>query len=284
LLKLSGIFAYKAAWSDVKQLIKANWAFVIIGGISFANFRVANVLISKFLGVEDVANYEIAYKVFAIAQMIPVIISSSVFPALVKYYRDGDLSQFRNLYKKVYLYYLLFGAISFTFVFSFADTLLPFAFGSKYDAASMSTIQMFLTMLVFPTAYLQANVIVAMKMEKADMWFNVVLLGLNLLISTLGLTFYPSLFVINIAFFVSFLIFHILQDILLTKKGVGTLSNTAVFYLGLAALVMLYIGLSQWLDRGILFLLFWMTMSLLIFVAFKWRLKGKVLVTGKVEG
>lgn len=270
LLSLMGVIRQKIRFNDVKNIIFSNWAFIIIGSISVIYWRIGNLIISKTLTAMDIANYEIAFKLFSISQIIPVIISSTVFPILVKYFKNNEMDSFRKFYQNVFLVYLLFGFFTFTFIYSFADFILPFAFGAKYSGTTEPTKLMFMTILVFPTALLQANVLVAMKLEKLDMALNVTSLVVNIALSLIGLSFYKSLAVINWSIFASFFIFHFLQDIILLKHKLTNLRHVSLFYIASIVFVVAYIVLLKVVHPLVLFVLVWGLMGLTA-----WRYFGK---------
>lgn len=257
LLSMGKVLKQRLRLSDLRDIVFANWAFVIIGSISVIYWRIGNLIISKSLTALDIANYEIAFKLFSISQIIPVIISSTVFPILVNYFKEGDLDGFRKFYHNVFGVYLLFGLGTFTFMYSFGEYLLPWAFGEKYAGATTPTIMMFATILIFPTALLQANVLVSMKLEKLDMILNVTSLVVNIALSIIGLAFYKSLAVINVSIFTSFLVFHLLQDIILLRRGMARIKTVAGFYIVTAAFVVAYIFLQRFINPMVLFVLVW---------------------------
>jgi O-antigen/teichoic acid export membrane protein len=261
-MSLRSLWNYPLAWSEVKKIVFANWPFIIIGSVSIAYWRISNIIISKTLPLADVAHFEISFRVFAIAQILPLIVSMSVFPALVQQFKTGIPADFRNYYKKVFNYYLLFGLFAYTFIYSFADTLIPWAFGSAYQGTGVYTKEMFLTILIFPTALLQANVLVAMNKERSDMWFNVISLVLNIVFCCTGFLFVKSLTTVNLAIFFSFLIFHICQDVLLVRKGIVTLGHVLKFYVLTGSLAGIYILLSFKFPPVLLFTGYWFLVAL----------------------
>ncbi len=258
LISLHSLLKYKLSFIDIRHLIILNWPFVIIGSVSMVNWRLANIIISKTLTIADIANYEISYKVFSIAQLLPVVVSTTVYPLLVKLYAEGDMDRFRSLYKMTHLYYLLFGLFSYTFIYTFSDFLIPLAFGSRYVFSAVYTKQLFLTMLVFPTAFLQANILIAMRYEKNDMWLNIILLLANIIICLIGLHYIKSLAVVTISIFLSFLIFHILQDIFMIKVNVSTIRHAFTFYAISLVAVISYILLSKAFGSYFAFFTFWL--------------------------
>jgi O-antigen/teichoic acid export membrane protein len=261
-ISLRSLWRYPLAWSEVKKIVFANWPFIIIGSVSMAYWRISNIIISKTLPLADVAHFEISFRVFAIAQILPLIVSMSVFPAMVQQFKTGTLLDFRNYYKKVFNYYLLFGLFAYTFIYSFADTLIPWAFGNAYINTGTYTKEMFLTILIFPTALLQANMLVAMNMERADMWLNVTSLVLNIVFCFTGFLFVKSLTTVNFAIFFSFLIFHICQDVLLLRKGLVTFGHVLKFYLLTGLLAGIYVLLSFKFPPVVLFTGYWLLLAL----------------------
>ena len=255
-VNIRSLLKFKVSFLDVKTLVIINWAFIIIGGVSIINWRVANIIISKMLTSFDVANYEISFKIFSIAQILPVVVSTSVFPMLIKLYNEQH-GKFLTFYKQVHLYYLLFGLFAYTFIYSFAGKLIPLVFGVSYNSNAEYTKIMFLTILVFPTALLQANVLITMKLEKLDMALNIVALIINFSMCLIGLHYIRSLNIVNYSIFASFLIFHIAQDFILVKRGITSIRSALSFYLFSAAFIYGYIQFSSLLNPYFLFIVVW---------------------------
>lgn len=257
LASFKSIIKNKVTFSDFKRLIIANWPFIIVGSIAIIYWRIGSILISKFLSVKDVAVYEIAYKFFSLAQIIPVIISASVFPELLKTYKEEGKEAFNNLYKLFYKVYLVFGFLVFSFMYSFADDLVLLGFGDNFASAGFFTKEMFLTILIFPTAILQANVLIILNMEKKDMWFNIISFIVNFTLSFAGLFYVKSLSVINLSIFASFVVFHLLQDTVMVKQKITNYLSIFSSYLLLFACWAFYVFGSSYVNHYLLFIAFW---------------------------
>jgi O-antigen/teichoic acid export membrane protein len=254
--------------SEVREMIFPNWAFIVIGSIAIVYWRIGNIIISKTLAAVDVANYEIAFKIFSIAQILPVIVSSTVFPMLVKAYSENT-EKLKQLYKQVYVGYWLFSLMAFTFIFSFSDVLVPLAFGTRYATAAISTKEMFLTIVVFPTVLLQANVLVAMKMERLDMWFNLASLCVYLILCFIGFLYISSLSAVTLSIFFSFVVFHIMQDIVLIRKKITGIGHALTFYFVTAAGLWLYYMLSDKINPYALFTGVWVIVGTICLVSYQ---------------
>jgi O-antigen/teichoic acid export membrane protein len=240
-LDLKLLFTYKISLAEISKIVRLNWPFLVIGSVSIVYWRIGNIIISKMLSLLDVAVYEISFRVFSVFQILPVVISASLFPHLVSLYNSGDTIQFNACYKKYFYFFLVYGLFVYTFMYSFSGQIIPFVFGQKYATASAYTVQMFLTMLLFPTGILQATVLISMKLEKIDMKINIISLIVGVALILAGLSFIQSLTVVNISIFISFLVFHICQDYILIKRKVLTLKSAMNFYFLTAAFVIVYI-------------------------------------------
>jgi O-antigen/teichoic acid export membrane protein len=229
-----------------------------------------NMLIANYLTLIDVAHYEISFKLFSMAEVIPVILSTSLFPTLLKKLKEDKEGAIR-FYKNVFLGYALYGCMAFTFIYSFSDQIIPWLFGVKFIATPIYCKEMFLTMLVFPTAILQANLLVALRQEKVDMWLNIASLVFNVLISITGLYFVKSITVINLSILLSFLIFHLLQDHFLIKSKIISLKSALYFYVFITIGLVVYFILSQYLMPIFVFLIFW---SLIMVVLYYYKVAG----------
>jgi O-antigen/teichoic acid export membrane protein len=265
---LREIIRVKIDWAEIKKIVLANWSFIVISSLSIVNWRIGNILVSKILTIQDVAKYEIAFKFFSLAYLIPIIVASSLYPMLINAFNEGP-EKLKKLYSKAYVPLSIYGFLSFTFIYAFADILIPFIFGKSYSDAAFYCKQMFYVMLIFPTIFLQASVILSIKLEKFDMICNLVSVMVNILICIIGFQFYKSLTVVNVAIFSAFFVFHIIQDMILIKHKITNLKHVILFYLLTTALTGLFIFSDSYLNSGINFGLFWLVLFIIGISQFK---------------
>ncbi len=266
-VNLRHIISVKVSLNELKQIIGTNWAFVIIGSVSIIYWTIGNILVSKILALRDVVNYEVSYKLFAMAEILPVIVSTSIYPLLLNAFKDG-IRKMHAVYKKSFLVYWMYGLLAFTFIYSFADLVIPFLFGEKYVETPKYCKEMFLTILIFPTALLQANVLVTMKLEKLDMWCNTASLVVNLILCGIGFYYFKTLSVVNYAIFFSFLAFHIIQDIVLIIRKITTVGHVLTFYICSFCIVACYYFLAEQFSKEWLFFIFWGIIGAIVMAIF----------------
>jgi O-antigen/teichoic acid export membrane protein len=219
--------------------------------------------------------YEISFRVFSIGQILPIIISASLYPHLIGLNNSGDKLKLNKYYKKYFYLFGLYGLFMYTFIYSFADQIIPYVFGHAYSATPIYTKQMFLTLLLFPTAILQATMLNSMKLERVDMGINVISLIVSILSMIVGLSFSKSLSVINYSIFISFLVFHICQDAILLKKGITTLMNILQFYSVITIFILGYVLLAPKLSPPILFFTTWSLGIIVFMIAQKAQMNSK---------
>jgi O-antigen/teichoic acid export membrane protein len=253
---------------EIGVILQKNIYFVIIGSVSVVYWSLGSLLVSKILQLDQVADYEISFKLFSMAEIIPVMVSASVFPILVEKGKSNPVER-NQFYRKLYLAYAMYGLLAFTFVYSYASILIPTLFGEKYIHTASFCIQMFWTIVVFPTALLQANLLISLNMEKTDMWLNLSSLALNFLIALFGLTIFKHLSVVNYAILISFLFFHIAQDIILVQIGIYKISDALLFYTSTVLLLFSFQFLSSFVSSVYFFFLFWMFFGFVLWIYYK---------------
>ncbi len=264
LIKISKIFQLHLDTAVIFKTLYNNRYFLIIGSISVLFWSVGNILVSKFLDIERVADYEISFKLFTMAEIIPVMVSSTVFPVLVEKLKLNHLKS-DNFIRTVFIANLLYGLFVYTFIISFSKDLIPLLFGQKYNLTADYCNEMFLTILFFPSVLFQANLLVALKMERIDMYLNLLSLLINVGLAISGLYITKSLSAINYSIFISFFVFHLSQEIYLIKKGITQIEHAFAFYFILIFILFGYAVFKTLIPVLYLFPIFW-TVILFVFL------------------
>ena len=280
-INLKSLWKAKISYIDLKALVLKNWQFIVIGSISIIYWKIANIIISKKLTLQDVANYEISFRIFYIFTIVPLVASATIFPHFIAYFTKKDKLGLKQFYHKIFFVYASLALISYAFLYTFAGLIIPIAFGNSYSGAVLCLQQMALTFLILPTVLLQANLIVSIGLEKMDMWFNIVSLVFNVAGCFIGLYFMQSLGVINYSIFISFTIFHVLQDVLLIWKKYTTLKHAILFYALIAILVFGYRYLIEDLNPYIGFSIFCFVLLIVSIVVFFSKQKNEELANIK---
>lgn len=255
---------------DILKTIYTNRYFLFIGTISVLFWSFGGILVSKFLSLGDVAHYEISYKLFTMAEVIPLMVLNTLFPVIVKRINEKHFDN-KHYFKLLSLGNLLYGLMAYTFIFSFSGEFIPILFGSNYAETHVFCTEMFLTMTIFPSVLFQANLLVALKQEKRDMYLNLLSLIINIVIASIGLYFSRSLSSVTYSIFISFFVFHLSQEYFLIKSGISNIKDAALLYIFLLGGIVLYPMLSQYISVYFLYPLIWVVIFILFIPAVKNR-------------
>lgn len=244
---IKNVLIEKIKLNDFKNIVFKNWAFVIISSVAILNWRIGSIIVSKYLSIENIGYYEISLKFLSIAYIIPIIVSTSIYPLIIKTYNKG-IEETKRLYKMFHFFFFMYGLITYAIVYRYASVMIPYFLGGKYNPSITYTQQMFCVMLIFPTILLQANFLVAMKKEKIDMYCNITSLIINVVLCFVGLHFIKSIIVVNASIIISFLIFHLMQDYILIKIKISNIFHL-IFFLIIIAWTLLYFNWSNEIEN-----------------------------------
>ncbi len=264
-LNLRQVIMYNVKFVEIRNIITANWSFVIMGTLSVIYWRLGNIIVSKVLTKNDIANYEISFKLLSIAFVLPTILSTTIYPMLIKAFNNG-IDALKSLFSTIYLPYSAYGILAYSFVCSYADFFIPLLFGNKFGNTAVYCREMFMIILIFPTFLLQAELLITMKLEKLDMVCNVISIAVNLILILTGLHFYKSLSVINFSIFISIFIFHVVQDVILIRKKIVSISHVLLFYFTVISIILLYNFNQLIINKRLIFIFIFIIMSVFFYI------------------
>ena len=138
----------------IKNLIYKGRIFIIIGAVNIIFWRINSLLLSKFATKNDVGLYEIALKIFSIAQIIPVILLGTIYPIMSKYFTDK--SMYLSIAKKTYLQVLMFSVYTTLIAYYLSPNVINFFFGMEFKGAIKITQHMFFALIHFSLSLVQA--------------------------------------------------------------------------------------------------------------------------------
>jgi O-antigen/teichoic acid export membrane protein len=262
-INIKQIINQNIRYLEIKNIIFNNYSFVIIGSISVLFWSLGGIIVSIFYSFNDVSNYEIAFKLFSMAEIIPVIVSSSIFPMLIKLDKENSYKKIQ-LYKNAFIVYSIYGLLSYTFMLSYSKEIIPVAFGINFGESVKLSEDMFLTMVLFPSGLLQANMLISMNHEKLDMKLNIISLSVNLVLSILGTILIGKIFVVNYSIFIAFLVFHILQNIYLVRFNVLSIFEVMKNYAVLISIVISFEYINNVFDSILLFFYYWIAIIIAV--------------------
>ncbi len=268
LIGFKNIFFTPINLKEIFNFLYQNSTFLIISIVSLANWRIGNFFISKFLTLQDVSYYEVSFKVLSISFLLPLVLCTSIYPILVKIinYSVFNLKSFYNFFFNIFI---LYGLLVFLFINAFADKIIPLLFGQSFTIMAPYCIEIFYIILIFPTLLLQANLLIAIKLEKIDLYCNIVSILFNIILCIVGFHYFNTLSVVIISIFFSFFIFHLIQDFILFKKGIIDLNHILRFYFFLFSIITFFYFNKSTLSK--IFLFFFVFIISIFFLFFYYK-------------
>lgn len=114
-----------------KEILSNSWPIMLASAASFIYIRIDQVMIGSMLGNREVGIYAAAVKLVEVWYFIPIIICSSLFPAIINAKKSG-LEMYKKRIKDFYILMTVIPIIIIIPVFIFAKPIILILFGSNY--------------------------------------------------------------------------------------------------------------------------------------------------------
>lgn len=135
--------------AEAKRLLKNSWPLIISGFVVSLYMKIDQVMIKFILGEESVGVYAVAVRLSEAFNFIPIIISASLFPAIIQS-KHLDLSVYHTRLKRFYSL-IVWTGITFAVVISASSKLIVDILYRKefYQAADVLAIHVWSGVFVF---------------------------------------------------------------------------------------------------------------------------------------
>jgi O-antigen/teichoic acid export membrane protein len=132
-----------------KQLVTDSWPLVMSGIAIMIYMRIDQVMIGKMLGQKFVGIYTVALKLSEIWYMIPMIITSSLFPIILKS-KLIDNTLYRQRIQNLLDFMTTISYVISVFTLFFSDWLILHLFGVEYsESAKILNVHIWTSVFVF---------------------------------------------------------------------------------------------------------------------------------------
>jgi O-antigen/teichoic acid export membrane protein len=148
-VKKTGIYRWRFKKKLAFDFLHDSWPLIISSLAIMVYLRIDQIMIKAFLDSKSVGNYSVAVKVSEAFHFIPLVINSSLFPAIIKLKQENNrlyLSRLQQLYDLM-TWLGISVAVSISI---FADYLISFLFGEQFlSAAGILKINIWACVFVF---------------------------------------------------------------------------------------------------------------------------------------
>lgn len=120
--------------STAVSLLKDSWPLILSGLVIMIYMRIDQVMIKEMLGAEAVGQYAAAVRISEAWYFIPVVISSSLFPAIINAKKQSEELYYKRLQRLYDLMVWLAIAVALPMTF-FSDWVVNLLYGNPYKQA-----------------------------------------------------------------------------------------------------------------------------------------------------
>ena len=117
------------------EMLSDSWPLVLSSVAVVIYMKIDQVMLRYMLGPSEVGIYAAAAKISEVWYFIPVLLSQSLFPAVVSAKKIGD-DECRSRINKLLVSVTAFSYVVFVIVFLFGDEIVSLAFGGQYSGAA----------------------------------------------------------------------------------------------------------------------------------------------------
>ncbi|MCF6176076.1 MAG: flippase [Victivallaceae bacterium] len=181
-LNAGSLFKWNFKPHIAKFLLKNSWPLLLAGAAGMIHMRVDQVMIKTMLGATDVGYYAVAVKLVELWYFFPIIICSSLFPAII---RSKGVSEAHYLNRLQKLFTLLFW---FAFTLALGTTLIgqqliTWLYGSQYATATTILIIYIWNLIFISLGVARGYWLIAENLQKYSLLFVSVAVIVNILLN-----------------------------------------------------------------------------------------------------
>lgn len=127
--------AWSFQWGRAKRLLAESWPLFLSVFFVTLYLKIDQVMIGQMLGDDDVGMYSASVRLTEVWYFIPIVITSSVFPAIVQAKKQGQ-EAYNNIFKKLFLLLLWLSLTVACLVTVFAQPFVELFFGQEFIGAA----------------------------------------------------------------------------------------------------------------------------------------------------
>jgi len=134
------IKSWRFSTTMAKKLLKDSWPLFLSTLLTMVYLRIDQVMIGNMIGSGELGNYSVAVRISEVWYFIPIVISSSVFPAVVRAEATSEELYYAHLQRLYNLMAFLAYVVAVPVAF-FSNEIIQVLFSSAYaDAGPLLTI------------------------------------------------------------------------------------------------------------------------------------------------
>lgn len=117
------------------KLLKDSWPLILSSLMAMLYLRIDQIMIKEMMGVYEVGLYSVAVKLCEVWYFLPVVISTSLFPAILNAKKHSESLYLKRL-QRLYIFSVWSAILIAIPISFFAEDLVSLLFGIQYQKAS----------------------------------------------------------------------------------------------------------------------------------------------------
>jgi O-antigen/teichoic acid export membrane protein len=183
------IFNWKFKKSIAFKLLKDSWPLFFSSIAVVIYMKIDQIMIGEILGEKELGIYSAAVRISEMWYFVPVIISNSIFPAII-YAKKKSKKLYLNKLQKLYAFFLWFSAIMSILVFFIAPFLIKISFGEGYElSARVLSIHIWSGVAVF-LGVASCKHLLAENLTRIDLYRTIIGVFVNIFLNFLLIPIY----------------------------------------------------------------------------------------------
>jgi len=135
LIKKGNALHWRWKWHVASDLLKDSWPLIMSGMLISIYVKIDQVMIKELIGDREVGIYAVATSLSTATYFIPLVITESLFPAIINAKNNNDALYHTRL-QRLYDILIWSGIIISIIVFLISDYIIYYCFGNEYAQSS----------------------------------------------------------------------------------------------------------------------------------------------------
>lgn len=166
----------------VRKIAMSCWPAMVASTVVTVFFRISHVLLERLSSMEQLGLYAFGFSLLQMALSLPNILVNSLYPQMVELYQ-ADMEHLLRRLRWLFFAASLFGWFCAASMGLLAHSVIPLAFGAKYQGAIGCAVVIFLAMPVLASGSVRAAVINIRGQQQLHLYSTI--LGLLILLPAL---------------------------------------------------------------------------------------------------
>lgn len=135
IIKSGKVLLWRWNWNVASDLLRDSWPLILSGMLISIYVKIDQIMIKELIGDREVGIYAVATSLSTATYFIPIVITDSLFPAIINA-KNNNTDLYHKRLQKLYDTLIWIGIIISIIVFFVSDYIIYYCFGNEYIQSS----------------------------------------------------------------------------------------------------------------------------------------------------